>query len=479
MRDRLGDHGGRYILPDGRRGVGTLTLAANRPPTVDLVLDAPAATPESGKAFPQRTEIPRLVGHLFSNEEVVLGDAHVTEWVHDRFQVSARWAVIGLDVAQVDQDRWACLDGQVTGLDSVLGRAISALQWPKSGETRPLRYSVDLDPDARYESEHQDVTIDVGYDTSSSLGDPYRFNVTNFATAKLTTANPLTVDQWLSDWITPLRDLLSLATGVREQVAKITLLTLRSGSNTQDQSAMIRGEVFGSGISQEEVPAERRTRRDGSQLIPTFMLRDAPPLASMIAMWRSELSEKTAAPVLFRLAIDPELPTPVRVLLCAQAIEALDANQQADREAAEDVDHRAQRDKALVAIGALPEEALDLEVRAFVRKNLLRAPPRSLAGRIKRSMSHIPDSADQIARWDAASRHLRAELEAAGRRADPLHERLASARNTLSHGEPLSFQASRSARDILEGLLRGQLLARLGFDAQGLAKAYGSMAKDA
>lgn len=478
VRDRQGDHGGRFRLPDGRSAVGTLTLAANRPPTLSLVPDTTATIPEGGKGFPQRTEIPRLVGHLFSNEEVVLGDAHVTEWIHDRFQVSARWAVIGLSVAEVDDDRWTHLDVRVTGLESVLGNAIAAMQWPKSPEARPLRYSVDLDPDSRFVSEQEGVTVDVGYETRSSLGDPYRFTVTNFAIARLTSAVPLAIDEWLTEWISPLRELLSLATGVREEIVSVTLLAPVDGADIEDQNATIRGTLFGSGITQEEAPAERPTRRDGSRLIPAFILHDAPPLAPMIRAWTSELSEATAAPALFRLAIDPELPMSVRVLLCAQAIEALDASQRADREAMQDVEHRASRERALTVIGTLDDGVLAPEVQAFVRKSLARTPLRSLAGRIKRSMAHIPDRDSQIATWDIATALLKTELEAAGRLADPLHERLASTRNVLSHGEYLSARALQPGREVLEGLLRGLFLVRLGFDEGSLAKAYGRMAGD-
>jgi hypothetical protein len=465
-------------LPDGRSATGTLTLAGNRPPTLSLVPDTPATIPEGGKGFPQSTAIPRLTGHLFSNDEVVLGDAHVTEWFHDRFAVSARWAVIGLSVADVDDDQWSRLEVRMTGLNLVLGNAIAATHLPTSGETRPLRYSVDLDPDARCVSETEGVTVDVGYETRSSLGDPYRFTVTNLATARLTAAVPLGVDHWLREWIVPLRDLLSLATGMREAIASVTLLTPEIGADVKNQRATIRGVLFGSGITQEKVPAERRTRRGGSYVSPSFILRDAPPLASMIRAWKTELSEATAAPVLFRLAMDPELPTSVRVLLSAQAIEALDASQRADHEMAEDTKHRASRERAVTAIDALDSEVLDPEVRAFVRKSLSRSPFRSFAGRVKRSMDHIPDWSSQQAAWDAATELLKTELEAVGRVAEPLHERLASTRNALSHGEYLSASALRPAGEILERLLRGLFLTRIGFGEDGLAMAYERMARD-
>lgn len=74
--------------------------------------------------------------------------------------------------------------------------------------------------------------------------------------------------------------------------------------------------------------------------------------------------------------------------------------------------------------------------------------------------------------WTRQTEDLAQELTAMNRTSTPLHERLASARNALSHGVPLTPQAVAPANRILEALVRGQLLERVGFDNEQIADAY-------
>jgi hypothetical protein len=236
-------------------------------------------------------------------------------------------------------------------------------------------------------------------------------------------------------------------------------------------AAEIRGDLWGSGIHQRDQPAEVRTRSDGSRLVPLFTLNDAPPLATLLRTWQTGLAGETAIS-LYRLAIDPTLPTQVRYLLRAQALEALDASGHATEEAAEDDGHAKRRTAVVEEVKAVSDDQLPPETK---RRNLARQPHRSLANRLHRIIQQVPEPEARIANWEKQTEPLANELRATNRPAQTLHERLASARHALSHGSALSPAALRPAAQILQILLRGQLLKRLEFGEDQVAAAYDRM----
>lgn len=478
FRSREGDHTGRFTLPDGRQAFGTVSLEPDRPPTASLHPDDRTPIGPEGRGFPQDSGVEELVGNLHSNEEVILGDVHLSEWFPDQIHASSRWGLIGLDLTRIKDRRWKSLALRVTGLEVILGNAISATHWPRTADADPLRYSADLNRDSEFVSAIEGVTIAAHYEPIFSPADPYRFSLRNYATAHLTADNPLTVDEWARGWIDPLVGLLTLATGERELIN--TAFVSAPDPDSSDESpasSEISGQLFGGAIHQRDQPAERRTRSDGSPLVPLFTLNASPPLATIIRDWRTGVANETAA-TLYRLAIDPSLPPHVRYLLCAQALEALDSSARAAEEDIEDRTHAELRAAARATIERMGDDALDADVKRFIRQNLRREPPRALGSRLSRLITDVPDSAAHATKWTRMTEPLAEELDSLGRSDHALHERLASARNVLSHGLTLPASTLIPAIRVLETLLRGQLLKQLGFDAATLAIAYERMARE-
>lgn len=478
-RDREGDHTGRFTLPDGRPAHGTLTLARDKPPRVSLHPEEATPIGPEGRGFPQESEVEQLIGDLHSNEEVIIGDAHLSEWFPDQFIASGRWALIGLSITTVAIPGWVTLRVRLTGLETVLGDAIAATSWPRSAEVDPQRFSVDLNRDAGYESKAEGVLVKVNYDQTFSAADPFAFSLSNYATTTLTADDPLGVDEWVRGWIDPLVALISLATGERERINTVTLSAPDPTPHQRvvDMAPEIKAHLWGGGIHQQDQAAERRTRPDGTPLLPLFTLSDAPPLAELIQRWRASVADETAAS-LYRLAIDRTLPAQVRYLLNAQALESLDAGALAATELAEDADHADRRAAVLEVLGAVGDDLLDVAAKRFIREHLTRRPYRSLGGRLSRLIKSVPSHETRTAEWTRKTEDLGEELDALGRTSTPLHERLASARNALSHGAALTPQAIEPANRVLEALLRGQLLERLGFDDEQLTTAYDRIARE-
>lgn len=470
---------GRFTLPDGRRAHGTLSLEGDKPPRVSLHPDDPAGVGPGGRGFPQETQLDVLVGDLFSNEEVIVGDVHLSEWFPDQFVASGRWALIGLSITSQAATGWTTLRIRLTGLDSLLGNAIAATWWPNTMDVDPLRFSADLNREAVYESASAGVRVTVQYDQTFSAADPFKFSLSNYATATLVADAPLTVDDWVRGWVDPLLALVTLATGEREQIDNVSLSVPNPDERVRAAiaDAEVTAQLWGAGIHQQDRAAERRTRPDGSPLVPLFTLGEAPPLAELLQRWRASVADQTAA-LLYRLAIDRTLPPQVRYLLNAQALESLDSSAEASIELAEDEVHARQGAELLEALSAVDDDQLDAAAKQFIRKNLMRRPPRSLAGRLNRLIRRVPAYEPLAAEWTRQTEDLSRELDSIRRTSGPLHERLASARNALSHGEALSPHVVAAANRVLEALVRGQLLERLGFDSEQLASAYDRMGRE-
>ncbi len=158
----------------------------------------------------------------------------------------------------------------------------------------------------------------------------------------------------------------------------------------------------------------------------------------------------------------------MRYLLNAQALESLDTGAAAAAELAEDELHADRRATVLETLGAMDDDLLDPVTLKFIREHLARRPYRSLGGRLIRLIRSVPLHETRASEWTRQTQTLGEELDAMGRTSAPLHERLASARNALSHGVALTPQAISPANRVLEALVRGQLLERLGFDEEQL-----------
>ncbi|MFN2506276.1 MAG: HEPN domain-containing protein, partial [Acidimicrobiales bacterium] len=417
-----------------------------------------------------------LVGQLHSNEAVVLGDVRLSEWFHDQFSARSRWAVVGLFVDGAPGGRWERVEVQTTGLETVLGNAIAATWWPANEDVEPQRFSADVNRAACFESLARGVSVTARYEETFSVGDRYGFHLSNFGRVTLIAESPLTVDEWIRSWIDPLIGLMTLATGEREEINRVTLVTPHPRRAEEPRAyGDIRGELWGGGIHQRDQPAALRTRADGSLLIPLFTLDNAPPLAELLQTWRTTLAEQSATS-LYRLAIDPTLPIQVRFLLCAQALEALDTTARVKKEEAEDTSHAKRRAAIVKAVKAVSNEHLDTSTKRFIHKHLARQPFRSLAQRLLRHLAQVPEHDARTDAWVKQTEPLAAELASLRRPSHPLHERLASTRNALSHGSVVSAEALQPAVRILESLLRGQLLIRLGLDERQLRTAFDRMA---
>jgi hypothetical protein len=458
-----GEHAGIWEV-DGEDINGVVDLQPRRPP--QLTFYPGKGISPAGIPGPQR-DFPELRGRLYSNIEVILKDAFLQDFLGQDVG-SARWAVAGLNVADVPNSRWKRIQFQVSGAELVWGNAVTAIKWPKDSKTTPEHLEVDLKPDVQ-ESSGEGARIYCGYSSTFPLSDPYGFHVDTAPVVVIENDRGMTIDEWVERWVQPMVHLVSLSTGRTETLKWLMVRNLTEAEAERDRHAQITGQVFGAGIDQEVLRAQRITDSRGRPVLPLFTLAEAPELGELIPRWR-DLAENHPELVLQRLASNPDLPVVARFLLTMQALESVHATENRIAEQEEQARYREERGKVLKVLQSITE--LDGDTFKFLNKNLAKDPFRSLAGRIRALIRKVPDKKRRVDDWLKRTDDLGAALAADGRKAGDFAERLSQARNVLSHGGVLPTGALAPAVNIAGALLRCELLFLLAFSSEQTGKAY-------
>lgn len=447
-----GEYLGVLDLPLGP-GNAVVDLQADRPPTFSVDGYGPMST----GGFPKPAEHhPRVTGRLRSNHDIVLGDAQVSDWgpLAGGHRGSARWALVGLDVAEHEQ--WERIYVQVSGLEAILRRPMEEVHWPSDGTTERHNYTAVVMPYPVSESAHSAVHVYPRYNVSFSMSDPYQHHVTTVAEARFRTDAPLTVDAWIADWVQPFTTLVGIATG---RVESLRVVVAQNGELEPERRAdYVRGVLFGSGIGQDPKPAERQLDSRGDDIVPLFTLDDSPPLATLIATWRSISGDLPALPLL-RLSQDVGLHPNVRFLLLAHAAESLHGR---TVEGDDQVEYERRKDAFKKALAAIKEAGLTEEHR-FLRDNAEPRRPYPLSKRL-RELLMASALESQLDGWTKRTADLDAHLRTLGLEPTDLADRLAHARNLVSHGAAhLPAELLRPAVRLLDFVVRLGILRLLGF----------------
>ncbi|MFD1826781.1 MULTISPECIES: hypothetical protein [Mumia] len=228
------DYLATWQLPTAAGGTfeayGALTVEAGKPPKgtthgdFDDALEhmAPGVT-----GFPQHVDAPVVTGRLSNGASVILINARVTYWVSDQAIINAAAAIITLaDVASEGALFTQC-EVQIGGLDAIAGvPPIKNTKFPKGIAGT---WAAELDPkDFRQEWNDTDATVGLTYFGSFRSFDPYTFGMGFSPVAWCRLEQPVPLRQLLDDWVTPLRRVVSIATGRAEE---ITYLSLYPGSD--------------------------------------------------------------------------------------------------------------------------------------------------------------------------------------------------------------------------------------------------------
>ncbi|MCZ7424851.1 hypothetical protein O7607_03805 [Micromonospora sp. WMMA1949] len=453
-----------WLVPDEsgqvRRLVGDLELSADRPPAgsaygnIPLRLDpSPSGTRSAG--FPQQRSYPTLRGELRNGLDVVLIEAETFSMSFDAASIDGRAALVGWWPAP--QETPLAFDDikiQVTGLDAIAGVGpLKSFTFPAGGRAfYEHPWKVEANPDSEQTWSDGTATIDLSYDASLSIGDPYFYRMSFSPVVRIKLSDRLTFNECLEKWVEPLRRLTCLATGRAE---KITYLAM--GVQTEDRSTRDgRLQVYGTGITQDPYASREKDVRQKSPAFATK--RDGISLLGLLRGWQSLLNEQHPLLETYGSSIGiPQQHPRARYLLLIQAMEGMHGYENKAKNEAQTAAHMARRDEALGSlreVSGIPQSAM-----RFVQRFLAKRPFSNLDTCLREVIESVPtnvmrelDDADLIRSVAADSRSPQGTPGS-----------LRIIRNDLAHGtKGYPVYLLHEVSQILERVVRAHLLRILG-----------------
>jgi len=336
-------------------------------------------------------------------------------------------AMVGLGIREVPDQLYSRCRVQVTGLDPFFGQPpLRETVTPRNSPFIDGAFSVRGNPASTHVWNDDGIGIRCSYDMQADGLNFYHHELRFFPVVTLNSPEPLSVDGWLDEWVSPLVWLTTLATG---QVQEATYVGLKSTSGvTSSQGATeVTAQVFGPWISQAPYASTgRRVDELGRPLESVISLAESSlSLPSLIRQSKAIEATSNPFPELYRLALIPDLPERARFLYLLQAFEGLhgfenDAQDEADAET-----HRARRSAILNGLAG----ALEREDIQYVRETWPSRPPSNLARVLAKLNVALPAAAA------SAVESLRTtELARAYPSETSVYEMLRLIRNDLAHG---------------------------------------------
>ena len=416
--------------------------------------------------FGATEHVARLSGRLITNQDIVVVDVDVEKVFPGRDIGFARFAIVGMHVADVPEDRYSRATVQVTGADMLFGALpFASFGYPGRPDNPPRHYSVTLCEETswRWCAAGEIVEVVCEYAPAATIN-RYGFEVSMRPVVVLESAEPLTLAEWVDRWIVPLVEAASFATRHAQQVAALSVSTAGEERTT--------GAVFGPGIAQAPYYSS-----DGSDWMTgpkaLFSLAQLPVnFADLLVGWRRLQIEKHPFVELYRLVLmTSDLPPRAKLLYLLQALEALHGfeHQHEDDEAQDEFEQR--RQAALDEIKAL----CDSKTAKFVKGTWAKRRPDSLARRLQDLLTCLPDVvSDELGGLDLSA--LGGDVT--GPATAALEEQLQTLRNDLSHGRTHSAEELEPWVVATEILCQASFLRLLGFDNEAITKSITGLARN-
>lgn len=433
---------------------GSIDLRSARHPELQLYGE-PKGLDQEVRQLPERVEIGSPHGRLRRGDDVRLGSTFSQVWFPGRTIAAASWALVGMRLHALDDQCFHRISLQITGLDTLLGvMPILRQQFPEDPFTSDdPTFSVTLNPAAQREWAEGNVTIQAGYQLSFNLSDGYHHQIRFAPNLTLTATEPLSVDNWITDWVEPLRDLATILLR-GPQTLSWCRFDHRTGSGVPPDGDTISGQLFAAGITQQPYEARRPPwPHEAPTPLLTFATSDLSPL-TLVQRWRELDVPDNVFVRLYRLVISqPELPQRARVLFLVQALESLHTRENEEAQQQAEDAHRRTREQVLEHLKAAEIVKADLD---FIKEFLSKQPFTSLDSRLRDLIEVLPDD-------EKASLESLRESPLGRALADSNHTTpeswLRRLRNDLSHGNrhPTDDELAPWA-DAAEVLCRHQMM---------------------
>lgn len=462
MRLTPGQYRVRWNLPNEAGDTaleGELDLRADDSPRGRIYEGVPIEREQVGEGswhaqLPQSRDEKVLRGRLLNGAQVTLLDARLTMWSDDHATIDAAVAVVGGPLADSFTGSITSVALQIQGLDAVAGVApIRGVQLPKREEgTRHLDWSwhADGNPESTLSWTDDDVEVELRFESSVTAPEGYFYRVSFSPVVYLSFTHSIPFRELVSNWIEPLRRLISLSTGRREAVTYVEV-----GNGLFDRAT--QHQAYGNSITQ--VPYASRANNIRS-LHRSFTFAGGPSLLNMVRAWQDLEAEHH--PVLETYAALMYAPTQhprSRLLMLLQALEGLHGHESREAYSERSARHRAERDLALSEVVAAQ---VSPETKKFIRRHLANRPATSLDQVLRDTLAGLPRN---ITADLAASELIRLARTDPRNPASPF-DALRIIRNDLAHGNK-GYDAAliHDVVKLLDAAVRAHLLRLLGCDA--------------
>ena len=434
---------------------GDLELASDRPPRGNVFGEVPIQWLGGAvgvASFPQIYTAGTVVGRLLNGLTVVLVDAIVEIWISERAVLHARAALVGRQPFVGNEIQVARVDVQVEGLDAVTGIGpIGKVKIPMKREEgqRYLDWSWEAvgNPDSTQVWTDDDAEVELQFYSSVTAPEGFFFRVTFSPIVLIRPSEPIPFDDVFSEWVEPLRRIVSLATGRKE---RITDLVVRLAATDGDPQPF---QVFGTALHQ--APYSSRGK-DVRKIERSFLLSpEDMSLLELLRRWQQLRGKhhpllETYGSMMFA----PEQHPRSQLLLLLQALEGMHGHEAAADFATRVAEHTALRESALDAA-----KTLSGEVFTFLKKHLSRRPASSLQQVLGETLVVVP--VDITAELERSA--LVAEVMADPRKPTNSYDALRLVRNDLAHGtRGYDAQAVHEVAKLLDGVVRAHMLRILG-----------------
>ncbi|WP_439660594.1 hypothetical protein ACSHWB_03215 [Lentzea sp. HUAS TT2] len=444
-----------WQLPSTKGGTfaahGALTVEAGKSPTGMAHGEFGDALKEMTKGvvgFPQYVDVPTLIGSLSSGANVLLIDARVTFWHPNQARINAGAAVITLaDVSVADEVLFESFEIQIGGLDAIAGVSpIKSTTFPEKGASGV--WSAELHSDSTQEWSGAGATMKLSYYGSFRSFDPYVFSMSFSPVLNCELAKALPLRQLLDEWITPLRRVVSIATGRPEEITYLSVRPVVGGDGKRS------GQLFGSGITQD--PYNSTSKDIDGVKSPLRLKADEVSLLELLQIWQKLTVAhhpliETYGSMLHARDQHPRS----RFLLLLQAIEGTHGYETRESFAKRQKVHTDARDTVV----GLVKDCLDGKQLKFLERNLGRRPPGGLEPAINWLARKLPGDVKKI--LDATE--LIAAIKANPVNAKNAPDALRIVRNDLAHGTK-GYDAYElyEVVKVLEQMVRAHALELLG-----------------
>ena len=430
---------------------GALTVGADSPPTGIAHGTFPHIEEQlqsGGAGFPQSVEVPRIVGRTSSGANVLLMNAHVMYLFTSQARITADAAIFTLaPVDGIGEPRFQALDIQVTGLDAIAGVGpIKSTTFPTTGSAGT--WSAELNEDITQSWSNGGSKLTLDFRGSFRAFDPFSFGMGFSPVLRIDFTTPLPLRTLFDEWSTPIRNIVSIATGRPERLT-YAALTLPDADEYERNA-----QVFGTGISQ--APYEATSTEVQEVNSPLRLKTDGVSLLNLVLRWQQMAAShhplvETYGSMLHAADQHPRS----RFLLLIQAIEGTHGYETKESFDKRTLLHQKTRQKVSEAAC----DVLDDKQMKFLAKNLGKYPPSGLVSALSWLAQRLPN--DSYKRLDRTP--LVASLQKPPVGATSTADAIRIIRNDLAHGNRgYGAHELRPVVNLLDRMVRGLALQLLG-----------------